>query len=99
MKSGSSEDDESPFTSYSRPKNEHAKWLRLYWSKRPQLSKSSQEEGVSFSLSWLNDERHAQKKHTCGNCQKLSEKDRVNKPPFGATFAVGFITKAVVWQL
>ena len=30
MKSGSNEDDESPFTSYPRPNNEHAKWLRLY---------------------------------------------------------------------
>ena len=30
MKSGSNEDDENPFTSYPRPNNEHAKWLRLY---------------------------------------------------------------------
>ena len=29
MKSGSNENDESPFTSYPRPNNEHAKWLRL----------------------------------------------------------------------
>ena len=30
LKSGSNEDDESPFKSYRRPNNEHAKWLRLY---------------------------------------------------------------------
>ena len=30
MKSGSNENNESPFTSYRRPNNEHAKWLRLY---------------------------------------------------------------------
>ena len=30
MKSGSNEDDESPFKSYPGPNNEHAKWLRLY---------------------------------------------------------------------
>ena len=59
MKSGSNEDVEIPFRSYPGPNNEHAKWLRLYWSKQPQLSKSSQEEGGCFSLSWLNDERHA----------------------------------------
>ena len=62
-KSGSNEDAESPFTSYPRPNNEHAKCLRLYWSEQPQLSKSSQEEVGSFSLLWLNDERHAQKIH------------------------------------
>ena len=97
MKSGSNEDDESPFTSYPRPNNEHAKWLRLYWSQQPQLSKSSQEEGGSSSLSWLNDERHAQKKVHLWQLSKSSEKDRVNNPPSGATFAVGFLTKAVVW--
>ena len=99
MKSGSNEDEESPFKSYPRPNNEHAKWLRLYWSEQPQLSKSSHEAGGSLSLSWLNEERQAQKNTLVATVKKLSEKDRVNNPPFGATFAVGFLTNAVVWRL
>ena len=80
IKSGSNEDDESPFTSYPRPNNEHAKWLRLYLIEQPQLSKSSQEEAGSSSLSWINDERHAQKKYTRGNCQKALGKGSRKQP-------------------
>ena len=33
-----------------------------------------------FSLSWLNDERHAQKNTTCGNCQKALGKGSRKQP-------------------
>ena len=99
MKSSSNEDVESPFKSYPGPNNEYAKWLRLFWSKQLQLSISSRGAGGSFSLSWLNDERYAQKNTLLGTAKNFSEEDIVNNPPFRATFPFGFITSALVRQL